>query len=512
MRRITILVATAIVLLGFVPRLAAQADYRSAIFLVEASDCVSLPLLRIQTGFLLEGTPGLVTALHGVTGCATVSARQPDQNSIAHKGLRPRSVDIEHDVVLLEGPTLPSTGGLKPHPTSLPGPGEVRVVGHPAGIAGLWEMELQLASRTFMPLSMVVTQELYPAIAKRASPGINIEVLGVNGNLQPGHSGAPILDSSRRVLGVASGGLGKGALGIGWAIPLSKVHWAGASAREKELNSLAWNEPALVFAYDETVLSVAPPVIRSQGSACIMQSRLFDLDRGDSSPAQQQGDLFFAARTNVERVLEPNPWSTSTMAIIGGRAFDRVTLEGLRRTNYQRQGFDASRDERNRLPAGTVLAVRTSDGRFAKVKIVESHGDVIRFDWLTYALPGEGPSPQVPSLEPCGFKATLLCGSGALPGDEIQSFSILNRTPDGLEVAVRYRFNTAHGTVYLGTVLLDKDETAVTDGYQPASAPPSGESSAVVSLGRGTSRFLLVWLYERYKSEAFACRQFDYRN
>ena len=202
MRTIAAICWAAVALFEAVPRLAAQADFRPAIFLVEASDCVSLPLLRTQTGFLLEGTPGLVTALHGVAGCATVSARQPDQNNRVHKGLRPRSVDIEHDVVILSGATLPAAGGLKQHPTGLPGPGAVRVIGHPAGIAGLWEMELRLGSRSFMPLFNVVTQDLYPAVSKRGSPAVGVEVLGLNGSLQPGHSGAPILDSSDRVVGV----------------------------------------------------------------------------------------------------------------------------------------------------------------------------------------------------------------------------------------------------------------------------------------------------------------------
>jgi hypothetical protein len=283
-----------------------------------------------------------------------------------------------------------------------------------------------------------------------------------------------------------------------------------ASARKKEMDSLSWNEPALVFAYDEPAHPVAPPVIRSQGAGCIMQAGLFDLDRGDSSPAQPQGDLFLEARTQVERILRP--WSASGIALIGGRAFDRVTLEGLRQTEYQGQGVNASRDERNSLPSGSVLAVRTNEGRFAKLNVVASNGDAVKFDWVTYALPGEGPSPLAPSVGPCGYQATLLCGSGALPGDEIQNFTILNRTPEGLVVSVRYRFNPAHGTVYMGTMLLDNDGTALSEGFRPAPTPPAGESSILVDLGRGASRYLLVWLYEGYKSEAFACRQFDYRN
>ena len=56
------------------------------------------------------------------------------------------------------------------------------------------------------------------------------------------------------------------------------------------------------------------------------------------------------------------------------------------------------------------------------------------------ALNGEGPSPAPPSMQPCGYEGGLLCGSGRLAGDEIFSFNVLNRTPEGLDVSLRYRY------------------------------------------------------------------------
>lgn len=61
-------------------------------------------------------------------------------------------------------------------------------------------------------------------VVDRGSPLYNAKVLSIQGEIEPGHSGAPILDSKNRVLAIANGGLKGGTVGICWAIPINQVH------------------------------------------------------------------------------------------------------------------------------------------------------------------------------------------------------------------------------------------------------------------------------------------------
>jgi hypothetical protein len=49
-------------------------------------------------------------------------------------------------------------------------------------------------------------------------PALDTQVLRLDGNLLPGHSGAPLIDNAGQVVGIGSGGLERGAVGVGWAV------------------------------------------------------------------------------------------------------------------------------------------------------------------------------------------------------------------------------------------------------------------------------------------------------
>jgi hypothetical protein len=59
----------------------------------------------------------------------------------------------------------------------------------------------------------------------RGSPFYKAKVLSIQGQLLPGDSGAPILDSQNRVLAIADGGLKGGFAGISWAVPMNSLKW-----------------------------------------------------------------------------------------------------------------------------------------------------------------------------------------------------------------------------------------------------------------------------------------------
>ena len=49
-------------------------------------------------------------------------------------------------------------------------------------------------------------------------PALDTQVLRLDGNLLPGHSGAPLLNAHGQVVAIGSGGLERGAVGVGWAV------------------------------------------------------------------------------------------------------------------------------------------------------------------------------------------------------------------------------------------------------------------------------------------------------
>lgn len=503
--RVLAVAALAFGLLG--TKAVAQEEF---VYLVKATDCRVLPDIRIQSGFRLQGLPGIVTALHGVAGCNHITASRPGTND-THLGLDDYWVDLDRDVAVLRGGSLDGGPGLVQSPTAIPAEKEVEVFGHPAAIPNVWRMDLKIETLALVPLENGVSPAIRRALALRQSPQPWINVLRLNGDLQPGHSGAPILDRRGRVVGIGSGGLAGGTLGIGWAIPLQTVYWVPKSEVAARYNDIAFREPTHVFTHSDPDEPAVTPIVRSQGSGCVTQNMLVDLDRGETSPLQMDGDLFLANIDGVHRVLQPGLMGTAQIASMGQLDFDRVTLPMLQRAGPTNTTLDASRDQRSQIPGGTVLAVRTSGGRLAKVRINESMGSFVSFDWVTYALPSEGASPVAPRIGPCGPEASLACGTGQLPGDAIDHFTVDGISGSDLIVTVQHRFNPAHGAVYLGAQLLDQSGGYVSLGFRPVAASSSGRTQTVVDLGTARARYLLVWLYEANKGESFVCRRFDYR-
>lgn len=240
------------------------------VLLVEAARCESIPESRAQTGFLLADLNGIITALHGVVGCDHITAQHSDGTLGPFTNLRIIRVDVERDIALLGKEELDFKGrGIRSSSQPLDSLSKAFVLGHPSLMSGLHKMELEIGTPSIRPLKDLVPENIFGKLYRRGSPSVDVEVISVNDDLQPGHSGAPLLDVSGRVLGVANGGLAGGTLGIGWAIPFADIRWTPPD--ERRLRELGEKSPEVVFSMK--ISGMPPPAPAPAPAAASRESR-----------------------------------------------------------------------------------------------------------------------------------------------------------------------------------------------------------------------------------------------
>jgi len=222
------------------------------VYRLKISGCTFDPVDRRQTGFRVQGMAGIVTAMHGVADCQSITAVPDD--GIPFTDLVITAVDIERDIALLSSPALvdhpfdglvPST--LTAHEMLT---ATLRVVGYPLGL-DKQDADLIESVRAVESLDAVIPDpEEPPDFLKRRSPDINIDVLNLQAQLLPGHSGAPVIDQANQIIAVGNGGLRGGTVGRSWAIPWQSVQLASveeAEVTEKLATLAAKNITALSF-------------------------------------------------------------------------------------------------------------------------------------------------------------------------------------------------------------------------------------------------------------------------
>lgn len=195
------------------------------------TDVASSALVRIQckfddgavmvsTGFSWNDKLHVVTALHAVAGCTSIKVKKEGGKlSLAEI----KRVSLEGDLAYLQ---LDKDIGLSPAQAVTETPnmrGDFITWGYPHGISISTDVQTDFAGgqkRGAEKLKMFRGVELLDGLFETQNyPQRDTLVFRVTSTLQPGQSGAPILNADGLVVAIADGGLLGGMSGINWSIP-----------------------------------------------------------------------------------------------------------------------------------------------------------------------------------------------------------------------------------------------------------------------------------------------------
>ena len=120
--------------------------------------------------------------------------------------------------------------------------------------------------------------------------------------------------------------------------------------------------------------------VQSRGTTTLKGTWTFDFDTGlQGSPSGS--DIWWEQVNNVTRYLVPQ--GGAMLANLGKVNFDAVSLQTLQTRPYTMTPINGSNNASNQLTAGTVVAIKTGAGRYAKMKI-NSYGYNLGMTWVTY--------------------------------------------------------------------------------------------------------------------------------
>jgi hypothetical protein len=116
------------------------------------------------------------------------------------------------------------------------------------------------------------------------------------------------------------------------------------------------------------------------GTTILESTWTFDFDTGVEGPPLG-ADIWWEQVDDVRRLLVPQ--SGAMLAHMGQADLNAVSLQTLQSLAYTCTPIDGSDGASNRLTAGTVIAVKASSGRYAKMRI-DSYGYDLGISWVTY--------------------------------------------------------------------------------------------------------------------------------
>lgn len=177
---------------------------------------------RSATGFRWTKPDLVVTSYHVVAGADSILV-QSTSGGLDATLAELVAVDIDSDIALLRmNRTLP--GIPLSHRSTLPEAGtQLWVVGYPLEVTGLRSRRLAMSDIAPDQLANALDSAARNDLVALGFPTLEQKVVQLEGDLLPGDSGAPVLDSNGVVVAIGNGGLKRGQVGLGWGIPAAQL-------------------------------------------------------------------------------------------------------------------------------------------------------------------------------------------------------------------------------------------------------------------------------------------------
>ena len=128
----------------------------------------------------------------------------------------------------------------------------------------------------------------------------------------------------------------------------------------------------------------AASIVAQSPSTVLKGTFLFDFDTGIQGGLSPNADVFWEQMTAVLRQMAPQ--NGAKIINLGAVDFNSLTAPTLQGLAYASTPIDGNNDATNKLVSGDVFAVHTTQGNFAKVKVL-NYGYDITIQWVTYHIP-----------------------------------------------------------------------------------------------------------------------------
>lgn len=168
---------------------------------------------RTGSGFVWLSSSTVVTANHVVAGCTNVRAFVQGSGEIG-ASVEHVLTGVDLAMLRLDAPAAPPLRAATAAPQV---DDTLQAIGYYFGVATRSNVALRVALGSSQ-LRDMLPDALRQELVRSRAIDIGTEVLRLGGSLEPGLSGAPLIDARGEVAGIGSGGLESGFVAISWAV------------------------------------------------------------------------------------------------------------------------------------------------------------------------------------------------------------------------------------------------------------------------------------------------------